>query len=256
MSLARFFTEERFAADAVEASLAAEDLHHAVRVLRLRVGEEVELVDRAGQVLHLLLTHCSPDEVKGEVLSRRLAETRRLQLHLLQGLPRGSKVEEIIQKGVELGLDRFYPLLTQQSQIRLDESAKRKKHERWTKIAEMAASQSGRDYIPEIMEAQSLETCLRTLREDDLAHERRVLNFICWENEKRMTLAHAIQQQRLRDHEQVRILVGPEGGFAEKEVEMAIEYGFTPVSLGSNILRTETAGPAVLAMIGFAMELL
>lgn len=256
MSLARFFTEECFPDTVREASLAAEDIHHAARVLRLKVGEEIELVDGEGQVLHLLLTHVTTEAVTGEILSRKLVQTERLTFHLLQGLPRGSKVDEIIQKGIELGLDRFYPLLTQQSQIRLDAAGAKKKQERWMKIAEMAASQSGRNFVPEILLPQSLEACLQTIAAEDQASGQASLNLICWEKEEERSLAAVVREQSLTEKAVVRVLVGPEGGFAEGEVEMAKAYGFIPVSLGSNILRTETAGPAVLAMLGFALELL
>ncbi len=254
MSRHRFFGNQEIDPNALDACLAKEDLHHAVRVLRLQAGEEVDLVDTASRTYRLRLTTVSQDEVSGLIIAR---ETEAMQngpkLVLLQGLPRGSKVDEIIQKSVELGLSAFYPLLTKQSQIRLDEASAKKKLVRWEKIAEMAASQSKADTIASIHLPQTLPRAIEALAASDLADGLRVLNLIAWEAEEKLLLSEALAPLELPEYDEIRFLVGPEGGFSPDEVDFAVANGYRSVSLGRQILRTETAGPTILAVLGFAL---
>lgn len=253
MSRHRFFLDEYIDETKAVVSLADTDRHYAVRVLRLRVGESIDLVDLSRRTFVIELTDVSLDDVSGTIQTI-LEAKEKMRFELLQALPRGSKTEEILQKGVELGLTNFVPFFSKQSQIRLDPSSAKKKQERWQKIAASAASQSGRDHIPEVLVPESLESILKRFQEDDLKRDANVLMFIAFEGETKTTLKHLLTRSDLTDLDCVRFIVGPEGGFAKEEVLLANEYGYKSISLGQHILRTETAGPAILAILNYVID--
>lgn len=272
MSRPRFFIQSVLAPSAAEAFISESDLHHAVRVLRLRPGEEIDVVDGAGTELTVALTELSYEKVGGKILSRQVHMPESLpRIELIQGLPRGSKMEEIIQKSVELGVDAVRPVYTKNSQVKLDAKSSQKKTERWCKISEMAASQSGRTHIPDVFPPQSIRQLLEVISLSDTESDpaltgkdagpasegpvRAVANLIAWEGEKDRLFSDYIGSgSGLAETAVLRVFVGPEGGFMDEEVTLLREHSFVTVGLGRRILRTETAGPAVLAALAYALR--
>lgn len=211
-------------------SITGDALHH-LTVVRLRAGDEVELLDGSGLVCRCRLLAFTHQEARAEVLERRQETETVFPVRLLQGLPKGEKLELILQKGVELGVVAFTPVLTARS------VANKEKGERWERIIEEAARQSRRPLLPRLDRLTSLEQALTGTSEE--------LRLMLWEEGSR-PLAAELPAAPPRD---CALLVGPEGGFTAAEAELATRHGFRPVSLGRRILRTETAGFAVAAIL-------
>ena len=169
-----------------------------------------------------------------------------VKLYLFQGLPKADKMEFIIQKAVELGVYEIIPVRTNRVIVKLDEKKEAKKIARWQQIAEGGAKQSGRGRIPEVKPVMALSEALTYAKN---------LEGVLIPYEK----AEGIGKTReiiggLKGKKSVGIFIGPEGGFDEKEVEAAMEAGALPVTLGKRILRTETAGLAMLSVLMFEFE--
>lgn len=210
--------------------VSGEPLHH-LTVLRLRVGDEVLLLDGSGLVCRCRLTTFSRAEAHVQVLERWHETERILPLRLLQGLPKGDKMDLILQKGVELGVTAFTPVLTERS------VTIRAKGDRWERIVQEAARQSRRPVLPRLDNLMPLDKALAATTES--------LRLMLWEEENQ-PLAALLPTTPPHD---CALLVGPEGGFTPDEAALARECGFVPVSLGRRILRTETAGFAVAAIL-------
>lgn len=225
----RFFV----AADALsspEICLEGEVLRH-LTVLRLHSGDEIELLDGTGRVAHCRLTGFSRHEARVERLSCRQETESVLPLRLMQGLPKGEKFDWLLEKGVELGVSAFSPVLTSRCIVRGG------KEERWRKVIDEAARQSRRTILPALDPVQHLEPALAATTES--------LRLLLWE-EADLPLNSILPREAPAD---VALLVGPEGGVSAEEAALAVQAGFVPVSLGRRILRTETAGLAVAAVL-------
>ena len=170
------------------------------------------------------------------------------EIWLFQGLPKADKMELIIQKAVELGASAVVPVATKNAVVRLDEKKAQAKKKRWQAIAESAAKQSKRSYIPQVGMVMSLKEAFSYIEEQKFD-----LSMIPYELEKGMD---GIKQVlgRLAPGQQIAVFIGPEGGFDEEEIKLALKMGVKPVSLGKRILRTETAGPAILALLMMKLE--
>lgn len=223
------------------------DVNHMKNVLRMRPGEELMVSD--GNNLQYL---CRVAEYTDglAVLSVEQQETVDTELpsriYLFQGLPKQEKMELIVQKAVELGACGIIPVETRRAVVRLDEKKKIKKVQRWQQIAESAAKQAGRGYIPQVEPVLSFREALRRAAELDV-------RLIPYELAEGMEGTRRIVEG-IKPGQSVGILIGPEGGFEKNEVEEAGEAGFVPVTLGKRILRTETAGLAVLSVLMYHLE--
>ncbi len=222
--------------------LKGADAHHLSKVLRNKVGDELIVLNGKGEEYRAVITALQNDAVQVELLEAigRQAEAS-VRIHLVQGMPKGEKIEWILQKNTELGVAGFQPVLTERSTVRLDPATRAKKHERWSKIIREAAEQSGRQILPELEP-------VREWRELLARPFRPGLVLIPWEGERTRSLREALNQPA-ETPEHITVLIGPEGGFSLAEVEQAQEAGAIPVTLGPRILRTETAGLAVTAAI-------
>ena len=217
--------------------ISGSDAHHLRDVLRLKAGDPLELLDGSGKVYDARIVEINKERIICRSISSRPAETEpRLKITLAQAIPKSSKMDFIIEKCTELGVNKIIPLLTERT-VKMAA-----KLERWRKIAKSAAQQSGRCIIPEIAEPLKFGQFLKLRGQYDLA-------LIAWEGEKENTLKKSLQSPLLPPIPQILVLIGPEGGFTSQEIELAKAAGFTPVSLGKTILRTETAGLAALAAI-------
>lgn len=232
----RFFVETPYQEQVVLSGAAA---HHLQKVLRVQTGTRMQLAFKEGGVALAEIVQQEAGQVTLFCLER-LTTTNEpvVRLTLAQGLAKGEKMDFIIQKAVELGVNRFYPVAMHNSVVRLDEEKAAKKVQRWQKIAEAAAKQSKRDFIPQVMPVVSLEQLFQA--------DESSLRLLAYEAEVTRGLKCVLQQQPLTS---VLVIVGPEGGFTEAEVQQACAAGGVSISLGQRILRTETAGLAALAAI-------
>lgn len=222
--------------------LKGDDRHHLLNVLRQGPGAEITVLNGKGQEYLVKVSEVTAEIVTGEILSQVDRQTEpKVKIRLVQSLPKGDKFEFIIQKNTELGVSSFQPVITERSTIRLDAEQARKKAERWRKIIREAAEQSGRQVIPLLEPVRSWEQFFRENKPEGLW-------LIPWEGEREQPIKKVLEGRK-EVANQVTVLIGPEGGFAQNEVELAVKAGVIPVTLGPRILRTETAGLAVAAVI-------
>jgi len=220
-------------------NLPTELVHHLRSVLRLAVGVEVLLLDGCGGHYQCHLTDLTPQGGRA-VIDNRWTETETaLPVRLLQGVPKGDRFDLILQKGTELGISAFTPVWSQRSIPAPATGRDEKRLQRWQRIIAEAARQSRRPLLPSCAAPQPLASALATTGEE--------LRLMLWE-EGSQPLATALPQNRPRD---VALLVGPEGGFSADEATAAVAAGFQPVHLGPRILRSETAGFAVSAILQY-----
>jgi len=217
------------------------DAHHLARVLRLKEGEEVIVIDGTGLEYLVKITDTSEELVEGEIKGiTSSARDTKVQVTLVQGIPKGDKMELIIQKCTELGVAKIIPVLTERTVVKLDDEKKRKRHIRWQKIAQEAAKQCKRGKVPEVTEICSWQQYLNSLTGQEQL-------LILWEDELSQGLKSYLKCNI--EINELSLVVGPEGGFSIKEVVEFRHKGAKSVSLGQRILRTETAGLAALTMV-------
>lgn len=227
-----------------QVQLFGEDEKHIKTVLRAKEGEEVTLCDGEGMDYQCRIASLERG-VLLDILSKEVCETEpKTKITLYQGLPKADKMELIIQKCVELGIDRIVAVSTERAIVKLDKK-ETKKLERWQKIAEAAAKQSGRGKIPEIGQ--------QVLKFKDAVAEAKTLDgaIIPYEKEEETGIRQFVQKFQ---GESIGIFIGPEGGFAEEEIALAQENGITPITLGKRILRTETAGMTTVAILLYELD--
>jgi len=222
--------------------LTGSDVHHIRDVLRLKAGDALELLDGTGKVYAAKISEIGKNKITCEIISSKPEESEpKVKVTIAQSLPKSSKMDFIIEKCTELGVHQIIPMLTERTVV------KSPKIERWLKIAKEAAEQSGRAVIPEITSLMNFEEVLKLRNQFDQA-------LIPWELEKAHTLKKHFTDIPISRCPDILIMIGPEGGFSQKEVASAEAAGFIPISLGKRILRTETAGMAVLSAIMFELE--
>lgn len=238
----RFFTApEAVQGDSIvfDADLA----HHMGKVLRLAPGEQVTVCTGDSMVYVAELETFSKDSVTARIVEtlENQKETD-VEIVLYQGMPKGDKLELIIQKCTELGVSAVIPVETGRSIVHLDSKKAEKKIERWQKIAHEASQQSKRVQVPEVGPYLSWKQCLAQLKDDD------GLTIIFWEDEQTQSLKALLKAQPQKPAK-INLIVGPEGGLSEDEVRQLREIGAVSASLGKRILRTETAGMAGVSII-------
>lgn len=226
--------------------LGGENGRHVLRSLRMHVGEELTLCDGTGFTYPCRLVADSEEgawvQVEGKIPG--IAELKE-KITLCQCLPKGDKMEQIVQKTVELGMGEFWPLESRNCVVKLGEKERDKKTARWQKIALEAAKQSGRDLVPPVRRPLPLEKALA-----QAAGQGEVF-FFYEKGAGSLTLALE-ESARLGEKKELFLFVGPEGGFDPGEVALAEKLGAKILSLGKRILRTETAPVAALAAIAYA----
>lgn len=216
--------------------ITGSDYRHIVKVLRLKPGHEVVLFDETsfehvGKIIEINKT-----QIRVEILtSTKVNVESNTEITLLQGIPKASKMDFIIEKATELGVDSIVPVVTERSQVR-----ETKKALRWQRIALEASRQCGRVKAPKIHEVIGFDGCGIYCRDSDL-------RLICYEHSK--TKLSDYIKNISQPPKTVTIFIGPEGGLSEFEIKLAMEWGFSPVGLGPRILRTETASVVAVALI-------
>lgn len=223
------------------------DVNHIRNVLRMKPGEELIAADGQGAEYRCRLSGITDQEARAEILWKLSGDAELpVRITLYQGLPKSDKMDFIVQKCVELGVSRIVPVDTARTVVKLDAKKEQNRRNRWSAIAESAAKQSGRGIVPEIGPVLSFKAALAEAEAWD-----RIL--IPYERAENMAQTRSILTE-LQPGMSVGIFIGPEGGFEETEVEAAEAAGARAVTLGRRILRTETAGMALLAMLGYLLE--
>lgn len=223
------------------------DLNHIKNVLRMREGDEF-LVSFEGASHLCTLEELSETNATAKIITENYQSTELpVYIHLFQGLPKADKLELIIQKCTELGVSEITPVEMNRCVVKLEEKKKKSKTERWQAIAESAAKQSKRNLVPAVNTPLSFANALKQAQELDLF-------LVPYENEDGMK-ATADCLSKIRGGMKIGVLIGPEGGFDEKEIDLCREMGFDAVSLGKRILRTETAAIASVSMLMLYAEL-
>lgn len=231
------FFVDRGALDGATVRLSGAEAHHAARVLRVGTGERISIADGSGLVALAVVTDVG-DEVVAEIEDRRCVPSPAPRLTLLQAAAKGDKLEDVITRATEVGVDTIVPFMGHRSVARWDDRKAGRLHDRWTQIARAAAKQCKAPTIPRIL----------PLAPDAVgAIERGVPSVVL----------HETADDRLRDvlpaeaPPRLALVVGPEGGFSDEEIAMLREAGALVAGLGPRILRTETAGPAAAAVVGY-----
>lgn len=241
--MGRFFIEPWQLKDGF-VTIIGQDAKHLAKVLRLGPGTEVEVFDGSGVDYLVKLVTVTLTESMGEILGQKRAATEPpLKINLVQALPKQGKMELIIQKCTELGIMAIYPIETQRTVVKLAADKSKEKTERWQKIAVEAVKQCGRSIIPQISPPQSLAVFLNTM-----ASNQEIIMF--WEGETTQGLKKLLTKwESQAEKPELFIIIGPEGGFTAEEAEQVLKCGGHLATLGPRILRTETAGIAVLSSI-------
>jgi 16S rRNA (uracil1498-N3)-methyltransferase len=242
----RFFVEkEQIGEKAIR--IIGSDVNHIKNVLRMKPGEELLLSDGEKKEYHCQITDLTDDAVTAEIM---FVKEEGLELpakvYLFQGLPKNDKMELIIQKAVELGVYKVIPMATKRAVVKLDAKREEKKRARWQSIAESAAKQAKRLIIPEVMPVMSFKEGVAFAK----SMEVRLLPYELAEN---MAYTREILG-KIQPGQEIAVFIGPEGGFAEEEVELALAEGMSCITLGKRILRTETAGMTVLSILMYLLE--
>lgn len=219
------------------ARISGPEAHHIVRVLRMRPGDRIILCDGSGREFEARIMELDRKSISAVVEKvHPPAPDSDVAITLIQGLPKGDKFDQIVARVTEIGVRRIIPVISERVVVRLGDGSR--KFERWTRISAEAARVSGRARPPEIWFPRSYGQALKAL-------EQGTALLIPWEKEKKLAFREAIKQVRSTH---VAVAVGPEGGWSEREVELALELGGVSVTLGPRILRCETCAVAVVSL--------
>ena len=236
----RFFTDNIIEDKAI---LSHDDSQHAVKVLRLKEGDEVTVCDCRGFDYKGTIISADKNSVELQLSDKRASSTEsELNVTLIQCLPKTGKMEVIIQKCTELGVSSFIPAVSKRCVVKTDEKSYSSKVERYNKVAYEAAKQSVRGIIPKVNELSTL---------DSIDYSAFDVVLIPYEEETNTTVKQFVVNCDKLNNPGVRIaiIIGPEGGFEKSEVDNIVNKGGISVTLGKRILRTETAGMATVAML-------
>ncbi|MRX71317.1 16S rRNA (uracil(1498)-N(3))-methyltransferase [Bacillus lacus] len=231
--------------------ITGEDVHHISRVMRMKESDQLVCVVSGGEQALCEIAEITNDSVKCRVIQwTEISRELPVRIAVANGLPKGDKLEYIIQKGTELGAHMFVPFNAARSVVKLDQKKAAKKVERWKKIAKEAAEQSYRNKIPEIMEPMTFQELMKL---SEGFHKRIVAYEESAKQGEKKNFSRILES--LNPEESLLIAIGPEGGFSEKEISQLTENNFELCSFGPRILRTETASLYALSAISYYFEL-
>jgi len=211
-------------------------------IIRLCTGNGREFTARIREITNKQVV-C---EITGEM---EIPTEAPIEVTLYQGLPKGDKMDLVIQKSTELGVARIVPVICERTVVKLDEKKAETRLARWQRIAEEAAKQSRRTIIPAVSRQVTFDAALEEVSGTTLA-------VMPWEEESALGIKHVLtsySRRKARDKSDIAVFIGPEGGFSAEEADMARSKGVLPVSLGPRIMRTETAGLAAITMIMYEL---
>ncbi len=245
----RFFVNDRQIENKA-VKIVGDDAFHISRALRMAAGEHITVCADNGREYDCVLRVFAPDHVIADIESERESSTEpNFYAHIYQGLPKGDKLDFIIQKTVECGISELTTFESEFCIARSKADSEDKKLERRQRIALEAAKQSGRGIVPKINKTVGFDKMITDASEYDLV-------LFCYEGEGTLPIGeHLKKLQNGLDIPRIAIVVGPEGGFSEREAKLASDAGFSMCGLGKRILRTETAGIFALCCIVYSREL-
>ena len=236
-----FFVDPQYIIDD-QVKIIGDDVRHISKSLRLQVGDKISVADGLNKKYIVEISKIEEKLVLGKVKTKFETEVEpEVKVTLLQGLPKSKKMDLIVRKCTELGIDKVIPMETKRSVVKLKPSKAKRRQKRWQKIAKEAAKQSGRAKIPEVGELIDFADLEKIIDNYEVV-------FLPWEEEDGLALKNSLKKLETKP-DNILVIIGPEGGFAAKEVAEAKELGAKAVTLGPRILRTETAGFATLSMI-------
>lgn len=242
----RFFVQPNQIQDGY-VTITGDDFNHICHVLRMKPGEEIRISNGIDKDYYCIIRELGEKTVRAQVCYEEHQATELpVKIHLYQGLPKGDKMEMILQKAVELGAYEVIPVSMKRCVVKLDAKKALAKQKRWQAIAESAAKQSKRLIIPQVHEVMSYEAAL----EHAAFCNKKILPY---ENEKGMKATRRLVGECEAGMD-IAVLIGPEGGFDQTEVALAKTFDWSPVSLGNRILRTETAGLTMLSILMYQLE--
>ena len=234
--------------------ITGEDVNHIKNVIRLKMGDEISISNGIdGRDYRCGIASMTDTEILCEL---RFIKEDGVELpskvYLFQGLPKGDKMELIIQKLVELGVFEIIPVAMKRCVVKLDDKKAKSKIVRWQSISEAAAKQSKRGVVPQIHDVMSFQTALEYAQTMDV-------KLVPYEMEETLDGASGMAGTKkiiegLKPGQSVAVFIGPEGGFEESEIQAAIDAGMKPITLGKRILRTETAGMTVMSWLMYQLE--
>jgi 16S rRNA (uracil1498-N3)-methyltransferase len=236
-----FITSEQVIGDTIQ--ITGDDVHHIRTVMRTKQGDKF-VCCLQGMDYFVEVENITTSTVTCRILDRSasLGEPA-VQVTMAQGLPKGEKLEWILQKGTELGAAAFLPFSSTRTIVKIDSAKAAKKRDRWTKIVKEAAEQSHRGLIPSVALPMDWKSLLAAIPKYDIA---------LIANEKEGQFLSEIAE--LYEARSILMMIGPEGGFSEQEIQEAVEQGAHPITLGNRILRTETAAISLLSCILFVHQ--
>jgi 16S rRNA (uracil1498-N3)-methyltransferase len=238
----RFFADHDFIKED-RIFITGDDAHHISKVLRLKEDDEVVVCDKQGTDYRCSIKAITKDEVELWILKKEASSSEPpIEITLYQGVPKGDKLETVIQKCVELGGVKIVPVAMKRSVAVIKD--KEKKKQRMQKIALEASKQCGRAKVPRVSEVLSFKEALADAKENDL-------KILPYEAENKQKLKDILLENK--NSIKIAIFIGPEGGFDEEEIKLAKENGFKTVTLGPRIMRTETAPLACISAVMYEL---
>lgn len=230
--------------------LQGEDVNHIANVLRKKTGENINICNNDTSENFLCrIENIEKEKIICKILEKLEAKSEaNIQITIFQGLPKADKLELIIQKCVELGVKEITPINMERCIVKLDNKSEIKKIERWQKIAEVAAKQSGRDSITEINAVENLKSVCNLIQKYDIV-------LVAYEEEKENSLKYEIEKMKLLNKKNLKIgiVIGPEGGISPQEIDSLKKFGAKIVTLGNRILRTETVALVVASILQYEL---
>lgn len=228
-------------------TIVGSDVNHIRNVLRMKPGEKIRVSTTQGQDYFCKIAEVGADFVQADILEEEAPNTELLsKIYLFQAIPKGDRMETVIEKAVELGVYEIIPVDMKFCVVKLDEKKAANKIRRWQAIAESAAKQSKRSLIPQIHPVMRYKDAIAYATECDV-------NLVPYENERGMAATKEALDQ-LQPGQSVSIMIGPEGGFAPEEID-AVREQMQVISLGKRILRTDTAAITTMSMVMTALEI-
>ena len=228
-------------------TITGEDVNHIKNVLRMKAGEKIRISNQQGRDYYCEISEVTDTFVQADILNEDAASTELpSKIYLFQGIPKGDRMETVIEKAVELGVYEIIPVAMKYCVVKLDAKKEAAKVARWQKQAEAAAKQSKRSIIPKIHPVMSYKEAVEYAMQCDV-------RLVPYENERGMQGTREALST-IKAGTSVSVMIGPEGGFAEDEIAQ-VKDSMQVISLGKRILRTDTAGIAVMSMLMLELEM-